>query len=185
MIKKYNDLIILAIIWIVSIYSVISVIVYSYEIGIQNYIGYGLLIGISILRFIKIKKIKTILGVFLIVGSINVIQFTYSAMIVFFSLSWPAYGDRTVSFGIQPLSTILLIFLIVVNRSDFIGLIANIFFEDPQIAIERRKRTAAKHYNELKSENDSKLQEIIDNKNMYQLEYVKAAQKLIEERKEK
>ncbi len=185
MIKKYNDVIILSIIWIVSIYSVISVILYSYEIGIQNYIGYGLLIGISLLRFFRIKRFKTILGILLVIGSINAIQFTYSTMTFFFNLNCAAFDDKTFSFGIQPLSLILLIFLLIANRSNLMNLLVELFSEDPNIVAQRQQRIAEKHYNELKAEKDSKLKDILDNKNMYRTEYVKAAQRLIDERMHK
>jgi hypothetical protein len=175
MVKRYNDLIILLIIWIVSIYSVISVITNSYEIGFQNYIGYGLLIGITILRFFRIKRFRTILGILLIVGSTNLIQFTYSTYTIvvkkFFS-----------SVGIQPLSTLLLILLISFNYSDFLKLKAFLFAEEPNVSDDRKKQIALKYYDELKNEKNIKLLDIIDNKNMYQAAYVKAAQELIEER---
>jgi hypothetical protein len=181
MIKKYNDLIILSIIWIVSIYSMIMAIVTPYDILIQNYIGYALLIGISALRFFKIKWFKTILGILLIIGSINAIQYTCAT--VTFVFTWTPMGHRFSSFGIQPLSISLLILLIVLNFSDFMRLINGLLSEDPKVAADKQKRIAEKHYNELRNEKDAKLQDIIGNKNLYQIEYVKAAQKLIDERK--
>lgn len=181
MIKKYNDLIILAIIWIVSVYSVIVAIVTPYDVLIRNYIGYALLIGISILRFFKIKWFKTILGILLVIGSFNVIQFTYAT--VTFVFTWTPMGHRFSSFGIQPLSISLLIVLIVLNFSDFMRLINSLFSEDPENVGERQKRIAEKHYNELKNEKNEKLIDIISNKGMYQVDYVKAAQRLIDERK--
>jgi hypothetical protein len=181
MIKKYNDLIILSIIWIVSIYSLISVIANSYEIGIQNYIGYALLIGISVLRFFKVKRFKTILGILLVFGSINAIQFTYST--ITFVFTWTPLGHKFSSFGIQPLSILLLILFVILNFSDFMRLVTDLFTEDPKIAVDRQKRITEKHYDELKNEKNAKLQDIIDNKNMYQIEYVKAAQRLVDERK--
>jgi hypothetical protein len=181
MIKKYNDLIILSIIWIVSIYSVIVAIVTPYDILIQNYIGYALLIGISALKFFKIKWVKTFLGILLVIGSINAIQFTYAT--VTFVFTWTPMGHRFSSFGIQPLSISLLILLIVLNFSDFMRLINGLLSEDPKVAADKQKRIAEKHFNELRNEKDAKLQDIIDNKNLYQIEYVKAAQRLIDERK--
>ena len=183
MIKRHNDLLILSILWIVSIYSGISVILYSFEIGIQNYIGYVLLIGISVLRFLKIKRFKTILGILLVLGSVNAIQFTYST--VAFVFSWTPMGHRFSSFGIQPLSISLLILLIILNFSDFMKLVNGLMSEDPKIAADRQKRIAEKLYNELKNEKDDKLNDIIENKGMYQVDYVKAAQRLIDERKNK
>lgn len=181
MIKRYSDLIILSILWIVSIYSAISVIVNSYEIGIQNYIGYGLLIGISVLRFFKVKRFKTILGTLLVFGSINAIQFTYTTVIIVFA--WTPMGHRFSSFGIQPLSLSLLILLIILNFADLMQLVSDLFSEDPQIVADRQKKIAERHYNQLKAERDDKLQDIITNREMYQADYVKAAQRLINERK--
>jgi hypothetical protein len=183
MVRKHSDLIIIAILWIVSVYSVINVILYSYSIGIQNYIGYSLLIGISVLRLLRIKGFKTILGILLVIGSINAIQFTYST--VTFVFSWTPLGHRFSSFGIQPLSISLLIFLIVVNFSDFMRLIYSLLSEDPKVLADRKKRIIEKHYNELKNEKDDKLNDIISNKGMYQVDHVKAAQRLIDERKNK
>ena len=183
MIKKYNDLIIITILWIISIYSIISTVLISNVLGIQNYIGYCLLIGISVLRFFKIKQLKTILGFLLILGSINAIQFTYST--VTFIFTWTPMGHRFSSFGIQPLSISLLILLIIINFSDFMQLVNNLFSEDPKIVADRQKRITEKNYNELKPEKDDKLQDIIANKGMYRPDYVKAAHRLIDERKNK
>lgn len=178
MVRKYSDLIILAILWIVSIYSVIVAIINPYDIGIQNYIGYGLLIAISILRFFKIKKIKTILGIVLIIGTFNLIQYTYYTQSYFVKIS-----ALTIRF--QLISFLLLCFLIIVNFSDFMRLINSLLSEDPKIAADRQKRMVEKHYNELINEKDDKLKDIISNKGMYQVNYVKAAQRLIDERKNK
>ena len=61
-------------------------------------------------------------------------------------------------------------------------IIYDLFSEDPKILADKQKRIAEKHYNELRNEKDVKLQDIINNKNIYQIEYVKAAQRLIDER---
>ncbi len=181
LIRKYSDLIILTIIWIVSIYSIIIVVLDSYNIVIQNYVGYGLLVGLSILRFFRVKKFKTILGIFLIIGSINLIQFTYSTTSLV--LSWTPLGHRFTSFGLQPLSLTLLVFFIIINFSEVSHLLTDLFSEDPQVEIERQRNIDARHYEALKNKDDSYLQEIIDNKNKYQIESVKAAKKLVDERR--
>jgi hypothetical protein len=119
----------------------------------------------------------------LVIGSINAIQFTYAT--VTFAFTWTPMGHRFSSFGIQPLSISLLILLIVLNFSDFMRLINGLLSEDPKVAADKQKRITEKHYNELRNEKDAKLQDIIYNKNLYQIEYVKAAQRLIDERKDK
>jgi hypothetical protein len=84
MIKKHSDIVVLVICWIVSIYSLIIVFLEPYQIGLSNYVGYGLLTLISVLRFYKVRRIKTILGVFLILGSFNIFQLTYSSITMAF-----------------------------------------------------------------------------------------------------
>lgn len=123
LIKKYCDLIILTIIWIVSIYSIIIMVFESYNIVIQNYIGYGLLVVLSVLRFFEVKKFKTILGIFLIVGAINLIQFTYSTTSIV--LSWTPLDHRFTSFGIQPLCSTLLVLFLIINFSEVIHLLTD------------------------------------------------------------
>jgi len=144
MIKKYNVLFILLILWMVSIYSVIYVIVNSYEIGIQNYIGYGLLILITVLKIFRIERFKTTLGVLLIVGSVNAIQFTYATSTLVFT--WTPLGHRFSSLGIQPLSVSLLFLLIILNFSGVLKLMVYLFTEDPKL--QRTSKMARKPIDE-------------------------------------
>lgn len=181
LIQQYSDLIILTIIWIVSIYSLVFVRFASNTIAIQNYIGYGLLIGLTVFKFLKIKKFKTILGVFLIIGSMNAAQFTHSTYNLVFSLNPLGHGFS--SFGIQPLSMILLIFFVFTNFVEVSQIWTDLFSDDPQIEVERQRKRDARHYEALKNEDNSYLQEIINNKSKFQMESVKAAKRLIEERK--
>jgi hypothetical protein len=180
MIRKYSDLIILSILWIVSIYSGILVATGQYEIGLQNYFGYGLLILITALRFLKVRKIKTVLGVFLIFGSLNLIQFTCST--VTFFLTWKPPGHEF-TFGIQPLSLFLLLFLVFANFSYVSETILDLFSEDPKAALERQKQLDEHYYQELRQFTDEKLKEILDNKSKYPYEQFKAARRLLIERK--
>jgi len=180
MIRKYSDLIILSILWIVSIYSGILVATGQFEIGLQNYVGYGLLLLITALRFLKVRKIKTVLGIFLIIGSLNLIQFTVSTATFF--LSWTPPG-QSFSFGIQPLSLILLLFLLLANFSYISQTILDLFSEDPKAALERQKQLDEHYYQELRLLTDDKLKEILDNKCDYPYEQFKAARRLLIERK--
>lgn len=152
----------------------------SYQIGLSNYFGYGLLTFITVLRFYKLKRFKTVLGVFLIVGSFNLVQLTYSSITIVFS--WTPFGESYSSFGIQPLSFVLLLFLVIINYSRFRDLIDDFLSEDPKIKMEREKRIDLSTYEKLKTEKDERLHEIIANKNTFRVEYYKAAKRLIEER---
>jgi hypothetical protein len=180
MLKRNCDILILVIIWIIAGISIIVGVLNSYQIGLQSYVGYGLLIAISILRLICIKRFKTIFGVFLILGSLNVFQFTVTT----FSL---VFGWRESQFpiGLQPLSLILLIFFVVLNYSEWRQFIDDLFSEDPKIMAQKEKRISSKYYNILFNEKDDKLQNIIENKNMYQIEYFNAAKNIMDDRKQK
>lgn len=175
MIKKFSELTILAIIWIVSIYSMIVAIFNNYEIGVPNYIGYGLLIAITILTARKFKKIKTVLGLFLLIGSLNLFQFTHSTITLFFTL--PIFGNGNSSIGLQPLSFVLLVFFLVVNHSDLAAILKKILAPDPNTEMERKQNIENKFYEEMKSKPDSYLIGIIGSKNDYQPEFVNAAKK--------
>lgn len=181
-IKKYSDVIILSIIWMVSIYSMITMLVNSYEMGIRNYIGYSLLVGMSMLRLSKVKRYNTFLGIFLIVGSINAFQFTYATNTLVFY--WTPLEHELTSFGIQPLSSLLLLLLLVINFSEWKRFINDLFSEDPKAKAEIQKSISEKYYRTLRNEKDAKWQEIIDNPNKYQIEYVAAAQRLLDEKKQ-
>ena len=76
-----------------------------------------------------------------------------------------------------------MILLIILNFSDFTQLLNELFSENPEILTERKKRITEKYYYELQNEKDDKLTDIINNKSKYKIEYVLAAQKLIEERR--
>lgn len=180
MIRKYCDSIIISILWIFSIYSGILVTIGQFEIGFQNYFGYVLLILITALRFLKVRKIKTILGVFLIIGSLNLIQFTCST--VTFFLSWTPPG-QTFSIGIQPISLFLLVFLVLANFSYISETILDLFSGDPKADLERQKLLDEHYYQQLRPLANDKLKEIFDNKSEYPYEQFKAAHRLLIERK--
>jgi hypothetical protein len=128
MIKRYSDLIVLTIIWIISIYSIILVFIKSYDIGIQNYIGFGFLILLTALRILQIKKFKTFLAILLLLGTFNAIQYTYSTVTLVFTFS--PFGSNFSSLGIQPLSFVLLLFFIIANFSEVLSIINKLLKEE-------------------------------------------------------
>ena len=180
MLKKYSDLIVLSILWLVSIYSVVIVFIDSYQIGIQNYIGYALLFVVTILRFFKFKKIRTLLVILLIIGSINAIQFTFFRHV--FSFTFSVADQKFPLLGFQPFSILLLIFFFIINFSDFMSLIYELFSEDPNVSKARSNKIFENNYNYLLNAKDAEIQDIIENRNKYMNEYVKAAERIKYER---
>ncbi|HLO91106.1 MAG TPA: hypothetical protein VK172_08080 [Lentimicrobium sp.] len=179
MIKRNCDLIIISILLLVSINAIIMVVIEKHIIGIQNYVGYSLLVFLVILRILKFRKMRTAIGVFLMLGSFNLIQFTYSTVTA--GLSLIPFGQEF-KVGFQPLSLLLLIFLVLANFSYFFGRILDIFSVDPRVVQDRQKEIEKHYYNELKQLSDERLKEIVENKNDFPYEEFKVARILLIER---
>lgn len=183
MIKKIlssSDWIILIILWGISINSLIAVSIHSYNLVVQCYLGYMLLLIITFLRYFKVRRFKTFLGIFLLMGTINVLQFTYSQ--VNLVVSWQPVGHNFSSIGIQPISAMLLIFFGIINFAAIYDKFTDFFSDDYQGQQNRMERSALRHYETLKDKDSSYLQSIIDTKEKHQIESVRAARKILNER---
>lgn len=117
--KKYSDIIILSVLWIVSVYSVVQAILGNYILGLKSFLGYGTLLILSTLRFFEIKKYKMVLTIFLFIGSLNLIQFTHSTISIVFHVS--SRGNELSSIGFQPYSTLLLACFLILNIDEVIN----------------------------------------------------------------
>nr|WP_319511846.1 hypothetical protein [uncultured Draconibacterium sp.] len=181
MLRKTIDTIILSTLWIFTIYTLFLVVVKSYEIGLQNYLGYGLLTGITILKFLKIKKFRTILAVFLIAGSFNLFQFTYSTVTLVFTFS--PLGHDFSTLGIQPLCSVLLILFAIAYFPEIRVFLQKYLGADNKSKEESEQGVVDFFYQKLYNKTDNELTNILHDSSSYQIGYVKAAQKLIDERK--
>ncbi len=180
MIRKHSESIILTIIWLISIYSLTITIVKNYEIGISNYIGYILLVAITILTIIKFRNRRTVIAIFLLIGSFNLFQFTYSTTTLFFSLS--IFGKAYSSIGLQPVCLTLLFFFVLINRSEVTSTLKKIILSVPNKK-QKEQNIENEFYQKIKEKPDSDLLKIIENKKDYQAEFINAAKKVITERK--
>ena len=181
MIKKYNDIIILITIWIISITSIIIAITESNNFNIRAYFGYSVLIILSILRFYRIKRFKIYLGVFLLLGLTGLLQFSQFFWTTSFGLSASQHSISSIQLHI--IFLILILFFIITNLSRLSEFFADISSDDALVKDERQKRRIDTYYDELINEKDEFLQNIIDNREIYQQEYYRAALKIQEERK--
>jgi hypothetical protein len=180
MFRKTIDTIILSTLWIFTIYTLFLVVVKSYNIGLQNYLGYGLLTGITILKFLKIRKFRTILAIFLIAGSFNLFQFTHSTITMLFTFSLGESDFSTL--GIQPLCTVLSILFGIAYFSEIREFLQKYLGVDNESKEESEHGVIDFFHQKLFNKTDNELNDIINDSNSYQIGYVKAAQKLIEER---
>jgi hypothetical protein len=180
MLRKTIDIITLSTLWIFTIYTLFLIVTKSYEIGLQNYLGYGLLAGITILKFIKIRKFKIILAVFLIAGSFNLFQFTYSTVTMLFTFSLGESDFSTL--GIQPLCTVLSILFAFAYFPEIREFLQKYLGADNESKEESEQGVVDFFYQKLFNKTDYELNEILNDSNSYQVGFVKAAKKLIEER---
>ncbi len=85
--KKYIGILIICLLWLVSIFSITTTTKTDFTLNLSNYLAYGLLVILSILWFIRLKRINTIIGPVLLVGSVNIISFTYKSYGLTFGIS--------------------------------------------------------------------------------------------------
>ena len=111
--KKTIDTIILSALWIFSIYTLS---IAGSAIGTSNYIGFGLLAGLTVLKLLKARGFTILLAVSLLAGSLNLFQFTPSSVTVAFSFS--PFGNGFSTLGIQPLCSTLFVLFAVAYFSE-------------------------------------------------------------------
>ncbi len=181
--RKTIDIIILSTLWISSIYTLFLVVTKSYEMGLQNYIGYCLLTGITILKFLKIRKFRTILAIFLIASSFNLFQFTHSTVTLVFTFS--PLGHDFSTLGIQPLCSVLSILFAIAYFPEIRGFLQKHLGTDITQKKESEEGIVGFFYEKLFNKTDNELADIIKHANSYQTGYVKAANRLIDERNNK
>ncbi|ASB50478.1 hypothetical protein [Alkalitalea saponilacus] len=175
-IRKNNDIIITALLLIIAVFGLIKKLDYGVSIEIRNYIAYSVIIGIFILRLFHIQKTKLILALALIVGSFNLIQFTHSDIYISFSI------EDLIFLGFQPVSFSALIGLILLDMKTVGTFFRNIISEKSEIEIERNKNQLIEVYkSKYKDYSKNKLQDIIDQPNLFQEAAVSAAKELINE----
>lgn len=179
--KKAIDTIILSALWIFSIYTLFFVVFKSGSIGIQNYIGFGLLVVISLLKFLKVRGFKTILALFLIAGSFNLFQFTSDTVTSFFTFS--PWGYDFFTLGIQPLCSSLLVLYAIVCIAEIKGFLTHQLEGDSNRMEEADEELVQLFYKRLIAKTDKELSWIIHQEDQYQTEFVIAAHRLFNDRK--
>lgn len=178
--KKTIDTIILSTLWIFSIYTLYVAVFNAGTIETSNYLGFGLLAGLTILKLLKVRGFKKVLAVFLLAGSFNLFQFTPSKVSIVFGFS-PSGHDFSLP-GMQPLcSALFLLFVIVcfpeIKRFFHTGADKeSASFQKPD------ERLVKFYYQRLTTKPQRELADIITHEDKYQNEFVIAAQQLMAER---
>ncbi|TKG94317.1 hypothetical protein EYV94_13625 [Puteibacter caeruleilacunae] len=178
--KRTLNLLMILILWGVSFYTLYVTIFTNIVIGLQNYIGFGLLSVLTLLWFLKIKRFNTIFALFLLLGSFNVFQFTYSTITIGSSISFS--GIKFITLGVQPLCSLLLLLFVVVYKSQVRVVVQKLLGTDQESLDENESELVHHFYKQLQSKTISELHSIVKEPDSFQPACVDAAKKIIEER---
>jgi len=177
-VKKNSDLIILGLLWIISIITVFAGIFTVYTLPIKTYFGMGGVVILTIWRIIRRKNFKIILAVFLFMGSIGIVQFSFITS----GLYWGKSEDPSLRFHYSTISIVLLLLLFALNVHSISQMHKG---ADEEIEKRSPQSTAYldKYYQELKEKDNHFLNQILSTRERWQKEYIEAAEKILEERK--
>jgi len=178
MMKKTVDTIILSTLWIFSIYTLF---IAGSTIGTSNYIGFGLLAGLTVLKLLKARGFTIVLAVFLLAGSFNLFQFTPATVTVAFTFS--PFGNGFSTMGIQPLCSILFVLFAIANFSEIRSFLQKNAGSESKSKQKPDERLVKFYYQRITAKSDRDLTEVITHEDKYQPEYFIAAERLIAERK--
>jgi hypothetical protein len=181
MIKKYSLEIVLIVLSIFILEGLIQTFFGDYTTDWQFYVGAGILVLFWVFYFIKIRRLKTIVGIGLILGFLNIIEFTYYHLN--FAFSWTPPGQIFTIIGFQPIIFFLLIFFLATNSKRVIELIGSITAKRDAEIEESGSHLIQKYRTKLQHEEIGKLKTIIEHPNNYQKEFVLAAQEIINDKK--
>ena len=174
-IKKHSDVIIILILSVISLIGIFQKVLNAYPFLIRNYIAYAVLIVLIILKSIRVSRIKTILGVVLIVGTFNAILYTHQD--VFITL----FVGKLNFFGFQPVSFLTLIGLILLDFKGAKAVIKSIIpKESSEDQLISQQKSIQRFKDKYQLYSRDQLKEIIDNPDSYQYFAVKAAKELLE-----
>lgn len=175
-INKYSDLIILILLWGITLYSVFVTQTTIYELTLKNFIAYSILVVITLLRTLKVRKIKTLLALTLLIASFNLISFIYKNYTLTFGIT--ILSIKLNFLGIQPLSLVLLLFLLLTDIKR-VMLILNKYFPSEKHNNNDYSSLKNMFLKKFKDYNINQLKDILDEKDKYQDEAVEAAKILL------
>lgn len=178
MIKKYSTEIVLVVLTMFILEGLFQTIIGNYSTGWQFYLGIVLVVLFWGLYFFKKNILKRILGMGLVLGFFNIIEFTYYHFI--FGFSWSPPGQIFTSVGIQPFIFILFLFFLFTNSKKVISLLASLSTKSSEENEADQNFLIQKYRKKLRGEPLEKLKTIVDHPNDYQKEYILAAQELID-----
>lgn len=184
-IQKYIDIVILSILGLLVLPSFITD-SFSYNSGSKfTFITVGSLIVLAVLRILKIKQYKLIFTLYLLLGIFNLFRLSYFSGLFYFSFSANKEELMNIPFNI----------IYFYSLAAFLGVHVPILipkYNNYKNKLDKKMADEAdltanhyidKYYEELKKKEDSYLQNILVTKERWQQEYIVAAEKILNERK--
>jgi hypothetical protein len=179
--KRIISILIISFLWILTIYSLIVTTRTEYELNTSNYIAYALLLILTFLKVVNVKKLNTILGVILLLGMLNLISFTYKTYSISFGITIAEIRLNTI--GLQPLSLVLLLVLILFDVDGARNILKKIFPETKPDNFKDKDNLKKSFREKYKGLTQIELETIVKNESSYQKEAILAAKDLLEELK--
>ncbi len=175
--KKNIELSIYAVLILSIITSLILHFTKNYVVDNKFYIGIACVFIAFVIRLKSIKISNYLLGLSLVLGTVNLIKFSH----IDFGFSFTLFGIDT--FGINLIIMILLFLFLSVNKE----MIQKISGSSHEMTEEEKNELEEQRIKSFMEQNSNKsiadLQEIIDNQEKYVKHLVIASQRLIDEKK--
>lgn len=167
------------IILLTVVYTTVSALVLNKYFSWQNYAGIFSILVCLVLYFAKYKYFKYLFLFVLVIGSFNLIQFTFNEYVISFILGLTKLFNFE-TLGIQLFSFSILLLFVILNGKR-IGKKLKKYFqisdEEKEINEENQVLSFEKKF---VTKSRSELEEIIENKESFTAEAIKAAQRLLD-----
>ena len=179
--EKEIDNIIIVILGVISLSTIIVSVVLHYDLSLRNYLAFAGLATVGFSKVLKGKKTKTILGIVLIVGSINALIFTYFDFYFVFNFSVGNLIDLSI-LGIQPLSLILLLILVSTHWQETKAAIKKILMPSPEEIKDNKEDIIKTFKKRYQTKSDAELYYMLENRKEFSDEAILAVEELMHSR---
>ena len=161
------DFVILAIFAVFSINTIVNHFQSDGVLSIQHYIGFLAIICSFTIRLLNRKIGRYFIGFQLILGSLNLFNYTISSITFVFTIRFTSIWINSI--GIQPLSFLVMILFIILNFKSINRILRGIFEDSPEDKAALYKIKKDKYENEFRGYTITELEDIIKNrKNSYE-----------------
>jgi hypothetical protein len=175
--RKNADLLIVSGLTLISLAGLYKKYDYGVAVEFRNYFAYLVILAVFVLRIFKVRRIKIFLGIALIFGTFNAIQFTHSDMFMSFSVANIKF------FGFQPVSFFALLGLIILDIEGTKSFLKKIFPGESEKNRSGNQNALVENFkNKYKDYSTEQLKEIVDHPDVFQESAVKAARELLVEK---